>query len=281
MTTGLGWASVLSGLVAVVAIGPALHAQVPELPPGARSHWVVDQPFEVVGYVIFDPTDVAGMLPSDLRFLTVSELAAQGIPWAATFLAKHEGQASWGISFIELFRAETFAIDGRQPNWEQDGAAALWFARVAPAEPSSMDLGPGTPLLVLVFSVPDSAYAAYMRGKGYRATYGSARLARDAAGTWRGSFQSSGASVTVACTPTGPIGGGPQSRGSQVLVPPGASGVAAVVRIAFAGHRDQRCTEPAPWSLEGDGPLARGIIVEPSNVQFGYKMIGGTYIPGG
>jgi hypothetical protein len=239
---------------------------------------VIDEPFEVVGYVIFDPTDLAGILPPSLRFLTVSELAAQGIPWAADFLAEYEGQASWGISFIELFRAETFSIDGRQPDWEQDGAAALWLARVLPMELGGIELGPGTPLLVLDFSMPDSAYAAYMGGKGYQVTYGSARLAKDAGGTWRGSFHSSGASVTVACTPTGPIGGGPQSRGSQVLVP---SGSADLVRIAFAGHRDQQCAEPAPWSLEGDGPLARGIIVEPSNVQFGYEMVGGTYVRGG
>jgi hypothetical protein len=242
---------------------------------------VVDQPFEIVGYVTFDPADVTGMLPPELRFLTVSELAARGIPWAATFLAGHEDQASWGISFIELFRAKTFSIDGRQPEWGQDGAIALWFARVAPVDPSHAQLGPGTPLLVLDFSVPDSAYAAYMRARGYQAAYDSARLARNAEGTWRGSFRSSGASVTVTCTPTGPIGGGPESRGRQILIPPATSGGAAVVRIAFVGHREQQCREPTPWFLGGDGPLARGIVVEPSNVQFGYEMVGGTYVSGG
>lgn len=278
MSMRLCWAAVLSASVAASSIGTALSAQVPELPSGARSQWVVEQPVEVVGWVIFDPTDVANALPSDLRFLTVSELAAQGIPWAEAFLATHEGQRSWGISFIELFWAATFTIDGRKPDWGKDGAAALWFAQVAPSDSSDVNLGQGTPLLVLAFSIPDSAYAVYMRGKGYEAIYGAASLAKGPEETWKGSFELSGVSVTVSCTPTGSIGGGPQARGMQTLVPPATSPGSDIVRIAFAGHREQRCKEAAPWSLQGTSPLGRGIVVEPSSFQFGYKMLGGTYV---
>lgn len=215
MSMRLCGAAVLSTVLAVAPLRSAVSAQVPELPPGARSQWVVDQPVEVVGWVIFDPTEVADALPSGLRFVTVSELATQGIPWAVAFLATHRDQRSWGISFIELFRADTFTIDGRQPNWGTDGASAVWFARVAPVESSDTTLGQGTPLLVLAFSMPDSAYAAYMRRKGYQASCSAARLALDAGGTWRGTFQLSGASVAVTCTPAGPIGGGPHSRGCR------------------------------------------------------------------
>lgn len=266
----------LPGLIAATAIGPPLRAQLPELPAGARSQWRVERPFEVVGYVVFDPTELAAMLPSGLRFVTVSEVAAQGIPWAAAFLARHETEASWGISFVELLRAGTFDIDGRRPEWGEEGAIGLWFARVAPAAQDGLDLGRGTPLLVLDLAIPDSAFAAYMRGRGYPARHGSGRLAHDAGGSWTGSFRSAGAHVTVTCTPTGPSAGGPGSQGRQVLVPPAAS-PADIVRIAFAGHRTRSCAEASPWVLEGDGPLARGIVVEPSSVQFGYEMVGGTY----
>jgi len=270
--------AVLPTFLAVASMPCAVSAQVPELPPGARSQWVVDHPVEVVGWVIFDPTEVADVLPSDLRFVTVSELATQGIPWAGAFLATHRDQRSWGISFVELFRAATFTIDGHSPTWGRDGAAALWFARVASTDSSQMDLGQGLPLLVLTFSMPDSAYAAYMRGKGYQAIYNPAHLAKDPEGTWKGAVELPGAQLTVACTPTGSIGGGPQDRGMQTLIPPASSSGSDLVRIAFAGHREQPCKEAAPWSLRGPSPLGRGIVVEPSVFQFGYKLLGGTYV---
>ena len=269
--------AVLSTLLASASTGSAVSAQLPELPPGAQSQWVVDKPVEVVGWVIFDPTEVADLLPSGLRFVTVSELATQGIPWAVAFLTTHREQRSWGISFIELFQAHTFTIDGRSPNWGGDGAAALWFARVASTDLKGVNLGPGLPLLVLTFSMPDSAYAAYMRRKGYQAFYSPAHLAKGAEGTWRGSVELPGAELTVTCTPTGSIRGGPQSQGMQTLIPPATSPGSDLVRIAFAGHREQGCKEAAPWSLQGTSPLGRGIGVEPSTFQFGYKLRGGTY----
>ncbi|HOG27884.1 MAG TPA: hypothetical protein PLN93_05540 [Vicinamibacterales bacterium] len=41
---------------ALVAGGAA--AQVPPLPGGAQTHWVVGQPHEIVAYVVFDPATV-------------------------------------------------------------------------------------------------------------------------------------------------------------------------------------------------------------------------------
>ena len=47
----------------------------------------------------------------------------------------------------------------------------MWFARVAPADPS-IDLGPGKPFLAMELWLPDRKYVAYMRGKGHYAEKG-------------------------------------------------------------------------------------------------------------
>lgn len=64
---------------------------------------------------------------------------------------------------------------------------------------------------------------AYMRGKGYYATYGDCRLRGDSGGEWRESLVVDGLKVAAECAPTGPVEGEDQSRGMQVFFPPASS----------------------------------------------------------
>ena len=251
-------------------------AQVPNFPEGSQTRWVVDQPQEIVAYVVFDPVVVKRELPQSLRFINLRELATAGIPWAADYLVNHPTQGSWGISFLEIVRMGTFIIDGRAPNWPKDGGAALWFARVAPSDPA-VNLGPGRPYLALEFWIPDRDYVAYMHEKGYSATYGEAKLLQDSDGTWRGTINAEELRVTAACMPVGRVSGGTGSAGSQMFFPPLSSSVKNVVRVAFAGHRERECGNGSSLDLHGTHPLTGGVALEPMVFEYGYILRGGTY----
>jgi hypothetical protein len=237
--------ALLLGSPASLAAAPAA---VPDLPAFARTRWVVEGPEEIVTYLAFDPDAVRDRLPSGLRFITVGELADGGVPWARELFGRRPALASWGVSFLEIVRARTFTVDGRAPCWPSHGAAALWLARVAPADPRA-DLGPGRLLLTLDLWIPDKAYVRYMREKGYYAGYGDVRLRRDSSGRWLGSVKGPGLIVTTACIPAGPVAGGPMSAGRQAIFPPANSTVTDTVRVAFAGHREQACGSGTSWGL--------------------------------
>ena len=253
-----------------------VFAGVPPLPEGALTRWAIQEPAEIVGYLLFDPATVEDRLPPALRFITLEELASGGVSWAREYVASHPAQCGWGISFLEIVRTGTFTIDGRSPDWPRDGAMALWAARVAPVDPEA-DLGPGRPLLVLDFWMPDGPYAAFMRERGHCAAYGDVKLFREPEGRWCGSLRADGLRALAQCTPAGPVSGGAASAGMQVLFPPLTSGPCDVVRVAFAGHREQGCGEASSWTLQGAHPLARGVMLEPSVFEWGYDLIGGAY----
>ena len=251
-------------------------AQVPVLPEGAATHWVVDQPEEIVGYLLFDPATVERRLPPTLRFITIEELAAGGVVWAMEYLVESPIHGHWGISLFEIVQMQTFTIDGHAPQWPDNGAVALWIARVAPSD-ATTDLGSGVPLLTLEFWIPDSSYAVEMRDKGHYATGGDVRLHQDSAGKWWGSVDIDGLSVVAECTPTGVPAGAAGSRGMQSFFPPHSSTVTSIVRVAFAGHREQRCEEDSSWQFHGAHPLTGVVALGPSTFQFGYDLIGGAY----
>ncbi len=259
-----------SSLLAVEAL-----AQVPALPAGFQTKWIVDEPEEIAGYLIFDPATVGERIPSFLRFITIKELAADQIPWAKEHLTEFPAHADWGISFIEIVRMKTFEIDGRSPEWPEHGAAGLWFARVAPSDPKD-ELGPGKPFLALDFWMPDSAYVDYMRGKGHYASYGDVRLYKNSDGAWIGFIEADGLSAACECTLNRDFTGS-GSTGMQAIFPPARSGVTSVVRIAFTGHREQSCAEEACWKFRGVHPLVDGVLLGPSSFQSGYDLIGGAY----
>ena len=265
--------ALLLGSPASAADAPAA---VPDLPAFARTRWVVEGPEEIVTYLAFDPDAVRDRLPSGLRFIRVGELADGGIPWARELLGRRPALASWGVSFLEIVRARIFTVDGRAPRWPSHGAAALWLARVAPADPGA-DLGPGRLWLTLDLWVPDRAYARYMRDKGYQAGYGDVRLRRESSGRWLGTVDVPGLEVTAVCRPAGPVGGGPMSAGMQAIFPPANSTVTDTVRVAFAGHREQACGSGTSWELRGTHPIAGGILLGETSYQYGYHLIGGTY----
>ena len=90
---------------------PVLAGQTPDLVPDAsRYDWVIAGPQQVVGWFTFDPFGVADRLPESVRFTTVGELANAGIPWAVDYLVHHPSHEGWGVSFLEIVRADTFAI---------------------------------------------------------------------------------------------------------------------------------------------------------------------------
>lgn len=254
--------------------GDAL-AQIPALPPGSQTKWIVAGPEEIVSYLIFNPATVGERLPKFLRFITIKELSEGGVPWAREHLGQNPAHADWGISFIEIVRMKTFEIDGRLPKWPEHGAAALWFARVAPADPAR-DLGPGKPFLALEFWLPDKEYVAYMRSKGHYASYGDVRLRKDADGHWLGSIEVVGLSVSATCSPAGEVAGF-GSAGMQAIFPPANSRMTDFVRIAFTGHRERSCADGATWKFNGTHPLAKGMILGATGFQFGYDLIGGAY----
>ena len=252
--------------------------QVPQLPAGAQTRWVVAEPEEIVAYLVFDPATVEHLIPPKLRFITLDELAAGGVVWAKEHLIKYPERARWGISFFEIVRMRTFMIDGRAPDWPTHGAAALWLARVAPSDPA-VDLGPGRPFLTLGFWIPDREYAAYMVKKGYYANYGEVRLRQGAKGAWIASVKANGLDLAAECRPSGPVTGVAQSAGMQAFFPPRTSSTKDIVRVAFAGHREQVCEKGSIWNFRGTHPLVHAEVLEPASFQFGYRMNGGTYPP--
>jgi len=268
-------------LVVVILLtgnAPRLTAQDPgQLPDGSRTRWVMAGVDEVVGWFTFDPAGVEDRVPGFVRLVTVGDLAAAGIPWAQEYLSRHASHTAWGVSFLEVVHADTFAVQGRELNWPENGALAVWFARVLPRD-TAAQLGPGVPLLMLEFWVPDSAYAVFMRQNGHYATYADVRFERRD-DRWVGSIIGQDFAVRVRCTPSGPESGGSSSRGAQVLVPPKTSGIRTILQIAFAGHRERRCSEESSWTIQGLHPLTTAVPVEAASFQYGYRLRGGAYAP--
>lgn len=248
-------------------------AQRPSLPDGAQTTWIVDEPQEIITHLAFDPATVSDRLPAFLKFVTFRELAEGGHSGARAHLSKHPEQAGWGISFFEIVRQTTFGIDGQAPRFPHHGAVALWFAGVRPVDSTSA-AEPGR--LALELWMPDSAYAAYMRGKGHYATYGEVHLRRRPGGTWVGSVEVDGLSVEGTCRPKGK--GRALGPGGNVVYPPARSAVQTVVRTTYAGHREKRCAE-ASWAFTGTHPLTNAVEVGAPIFQYGYDLRGGAYDP--
>lgn len=267
----------ISTIISIFCISATSVAQVPSLPEGAQTDWVIDQPEEIVIWVLFDPITVENQLPPGLRFITAGELAVVSNSWAVDYLTNNPQKDDWGISFLEIVRMEIFTIDGVSPDWPENGAAALWFARVAPVKPD-MDLGPGTPFLALEFWIPDSSYVHLMNEKGHYSTAGDVRLYRDDDERLHGSIQVEDLKVYVNCLPVGPVPGDPESAGRQVLIPPQTSETEQLDRITFAGHQVQQCEEPSSIAITGSHPLTKTVILEPVEFQFGYDLTGGAYV---
>ncbi|MEP0131859.1 MAG: hypothetical protein ABJJ25_10920 [Eudoraea sp.] len=254
----------------------SIYSQALTVPAGAQTRWVIENPEEIVQYITFDPSTVESKLPEALRYITINELAIDNVGWAINYLDDYPSNGSWGVSFLEIVRMETFMIDDKLPDWPRHGAAALWCARIAPSDPST-SLGFGRPLLVMEFWMPDNAYVSYMKDKGHYASYGDVGLYQDQEKKWRGSIQAKNIKVIMSCNPSGQVFGGANSSGAQSLFPPLSSPVNHLVKVAFSGHREQECDSTSSWSFQGTHPLAKGILVGTSRYEYGYSLIGGAY----
>jgi hypothetical protein len=254
---------------------PEASAQNNALPEGAQTNWIVNDPEEIVSYLIFDPATVIERIPSFLRFISIEELASSDISWAREYLSENPTQSNWGIAFIEIVRMKNFEIDGKSPEWPGNGAAGLWFARVAYTDQKG-NTETGTPFLALEYWLPDSIYVSYMRSKGHYASYGDVRLQKKSNGEWLGSIDVEGLHVSCICKPDhNNVSSG--SNAIQIIYPPENSGIKDFVRIALAGHKGQTCDEGASWIFEGVHPLVNSILLGSTSFQYGYSLTGGSY----
>jgi hypothetical protein len=103
------------------------------------------------------------------------------------------------------------------------------------------------------------------------------RLSPSPRGQWSGSLTVDGLTISAECTPAGPVTGGPGSAGMQTIFPPASSTVTDLIRIAFAGHREQACETAPCWIFRGSHPLASAVALGSPTFQFGYHLRGGTY----
>lgn len=253
----------------------AALAQTPSLPEGAQTKWIITGPEEIVSYLVFDPVTVKDRLPSYLRFITIEELAVSNISWAKEQLTESPTHANWGIAFIEIIRMKNFEIDGQSPKWPENGAAALWFARVAFSDPKNTAESE-KPFLALNFWLPDSMFVSYMRNKGHYSSFGDVRLKKESDGEWTGSIDADGLQVNCKCMPENNVAS-IGSKAVQIIYPPEQSGIKDFVRIALAGHKVQTCKEGSSWIFKGMHPLVNSIILGSTSFQYGYDLIGGSY----
>lgn len=251
-------------------------AQIPTLPEGSKTQWIIKEPEEIVSYLIFDSETIKEKIPPFLRTITIKELASSNISWAKEHLEDNPNHNDWGIGFIEIIRAKIFEINGQSPQLSEDGAIALWFVRSILLD-SLKDVSPDqTTFLALEFWLPDSIYANYMRNNGYYANYGDVRLRKIADTLWIGTIDIEDLNVSIHCIPkinVESIG----SSGIQLIFPPVQSEIKEFVRIAFAGHKIHICKESSSWIFKGSHPLVKGIILGESSFQYGYELIGKTY----
>ncbi len=235
--------------------------------------WTVSGPEQLVEWRAFDPEGVRDRLPEGLRFQTIGELAGQGVPWAVDHLEAHPDLGEWGVSFLEVVRADTFTIDGRSPSWGDAGGAGLWFARVALDDGAEAPVG-ATPFLALEFWVADAEFARWMTSRGYYADSGDVTLRHPDSSRWVAAISAPGLTVRGVCeaapAPPGPAGG----TGRQIIHPPAASAGRSAVDVTFTGHVERGCGGEAHWQIEGDHPLAGTVPIDGLVVQVGYELRG-------
>jgi hypothetical protein len=264
----------------VSLIGAASEASGQQLPPGGTTSWEIEEPEEIVTFVLFDPKTPAVSLPAGLRFVAASD---SEMPAVREYLKQHPDRAGWAFSFIEITRQKAFLIDGRAPKLPENGGIGLWFAPVDPSELKgeipkerfdaiiAPSLGG---VLGLGIWIPDREFVAYSRARGHPAEYGMVTLVKDASGEFHGEIRLSNLRIEASAAPRGDAREDPDS-GTQVLFAPGDRVVNAVV-VAGGNGRHRDCA--AAWSMKGDHPLARGALVGPTYfTTYGSPLRGSAY----
>lgn len=254
-------------LFAILALFTTLSlAQAQQLPPGGTTSWEIQEPEEIVTFVLFDPKVPGLSLPAGLRFVSARDAR---MPEVQQYLKKHPDHMEWAFSFVEITRQKAFLIDGRAPLLPKNGGIGLWFA---PVDPSGLaeDIGKykfdtiiapslGS-VLGLGIWIPDRKYVAYMRARGHYAEYGMVTLVKDTTGRFQGDIRLESLHVKTSATPHGDVREDAAS-GTQVLFAPGDKVMYAVV-VAGSTARHRACS--AEWSKSGNHPLSRGVFVGPT-----------------
>jgi hypothetical protein len=250
------------------------------LPSGGTTTWEIQEPEEIVTFVLFDPRSPGVSLPTGLRLVFARDAK---MPEVQEYLKQHPDHAEWAFSIIEITRQKAFLIDGKGPTFPEGGGIGLWLAPVDPSQLAghiekemfdtiiapSQDAG-----LTLGIWVPDREYVAYMRARGHHAEYGMVTLVKGSNGLYRGEIRLDNLYIRSSATPHGDVREDP-TAGSQVLFAPGETALDAIV-IAGSNARHQVCT--ADWSKEGDHPLARGVFIGPTYLTtYGVPLMGGAY----
>ena len=257
-------------VITLTSVTPCLQAQVPPLPKDAQTRWEIGGTDEIAVQLLFDTAAVAERLPDGLRFVTLADVASK-LPAARAHLAAHPEHTQYGVSFLEVARSDHFSIDGREPQWRKDGAAALWFARVTPTGLKN-ERARGSEYVSLLILVPDRAYVEYMNTKGHYAQYGDVTLRREESGVRRGTIQTADLQVEAACTPSGELRTGGPSY--QTIYPPRDT-VNKFLILAFNGNRDGECQ--GKWKISGTNPLSKAVVVGAPVFACCGHFLGGAY----
>jgi hypothetical protein len=256
--------------IAVALSLPGSPAQVPPLPEGPQTRWEIGGTDEIAVQLLFDTAPFVERLPNDLRFATRTDVADKW-PEAHAYLTAHPEQARYGVSVLEIAHQDHFSIDGREPEWGENGAAGLWFARVISNGPLH-EQARGDEHAWLFHLIPDRAYVEYMNGKGHYAAYGEVTLRRDESGVRHGTIQTADLRVNAACSPLGELRtAGPSF---QTLYPPRGTTNMFLV-LAFDGNRDGECR--GTWNIAGANPLATAVVVGAPVFACCGRFLGGAY----
>jgi hypothetical protein len=257
------WRLVIA-FIALISAPPAAWAQ--QLPPGGTTSWEIQEPEEIVTFVLFDPKSPGVSLPTGLRFVSARDAK---MPEIQEYVKQHPEHAEWAFSFIEITRQKAFLLDGRAPALPKNGGIGLWLAPVDPSQlageirKDTFDsiIAPSLgAVLGLGIWIPDREYVAYMRSRGHHAEYGLVTLVKDSTGAFQGTIQLDNLRVRSSATPHGDVQEDPAS-GTQVLFAPGDKVVHAIV-VAGSNARHRACD--AVWSKKGKHPLSRGVFVGPT-----------------
>lgn len=260
------------GIIFMLLSSTLVFSQVPKLPDGAQTIWIVEGPKEIIAHITFDPKTVADKLPDSLQFITLEDLANRGSKVAEAYLNANPERNFWGVSFIEIVRQEKFQIDDNELNLGNDEGIGVWIAGVRPANQKSK-FKPGR--LTLELWVPDSSYVTYMREKGHYATYGEVVLKEDPHGIWTGSIISEGLHISASCSPTGEEK--KLNSAINIVYPPATFNFPGYLRVAYAGHKEKQCGDFSNWDFEGTHPISQVEIIGSMVFQYGFDLLGGVY----
>jgi len=248
------------------------YSQELKLPNKQNPSWIVSGPSEVVTYLLFDTSLVNDLLPEYLNFVTVEQVANKGVSWAINYLKSNPKDKNMGISFLEIVNSKIFEIESKNLDLGNSKAIGIWFARV---EVNKMIKTKGTKYLALEFLVPDIKFCEYMSSKGYYSEYAEVSLVKNENNNWIGKISKKDLNITVNFNKTSNlINSG--SYSNQTIFYSKKQKLNKYTIISFKGHRIYDCSD-VNWTIQGEHPLSKSILIGETTFQTDYELIGGQY----